>query len=160
MAYVRTERKWTGSNSGKKVKIVEYTTQDVAALEGDITEVEITLGAGRLMVTFYNDDAANDATIKFWTSDMLGIPNSTHATSEWDQEPDGATTYTVAAKGRLKRGIVGPVNWFKIRALDGVGTTGKRVGRRTVSSRCKTAGGFVTVPAEITGSGCSIGPRK
>lgn len=124
MAYVRSERKWSGTTSGKKVKIIEYTTQDIAALEGDITEVENTLGASKIMVSFYNDHAANDATVKLWSSEMLGIPASVHAAAEWDQEPDGATTYTVSAKGRLKRGLYGPMNWFKVRALDGVGTTG------------------------------------
>lgn len=83
-------------------------------------------GADEVAISLVNNSTKN-ATVKFFSSEDETI-GSTHSALNWDQEPDGDTSYTLGSIGssdgpRLKKIINGPVRWCKVRISHSAATS-------------------------------------
>lgn len=107
-----------GKNSGSIYESTGIGSIDIGSSEGDLFKYQLGGGCERLSVCIKNN-TYKQMTVKFFTTEDETI-TSTHVATEWDQEPDVSTAYTVgslgsAAGNRLKKILVGPFKAWKLR---------------------------------------------
>ena len=112
MTDIGTYTGWRANDNGRSSYMTgQHTNQDIAATYTPMFDYVDCSGAERIVCQLVST-AGSNATIKFYTSDSPTMPNTTFSATEWDQEPDTSTTYTLTAGSRLKKALVGPIKWF------------------------------------------------
>jgi len=115
MTTIGTWTGWRANSSGRSAyNIGEHTNLDIGSSEGKLIDYISASDAERTTIQI-STGADTDATIKFYTTEM-DSPNQTFTSSEWDQEPDSSTTYTLSANSRLKKTLIGPTRWIAVTA--------------------------------------------
>ena len=103
----------------------ELKDVDVPGTTGDLFAKQGSEGCNRLNLSFRNDGPYT-VTLTILTTSQE--PNSTHDATQWDQQPDISTTYTVGSpgdsdKGRRDLSLVGPFRYWKLRGASATALT-------------------------------------
>ena len=118
---------WTQKGYGGAGRSVTYSlgSVDVGSAEADLFAAESAMACKRLGLTIKNG-SDTDMTVKFFTT-LEETPTAVHDSTEWDQEPDSSTSYTVGSAStstsRKTVHLTGPFRWWKVRANHSAATS-------------------------------------
>ena len=106
---------WRSHDSGRSsYNIGLHTSLDVGSAEAKLVDYVDGLNSERVTAQIVNE-ADTAETIQFYTTEMAS-PNQTFDSTEWDQEPDSSTSYSVGSHARVKKSLVGPIRWLAVTA--------------------------------------------